>query len=117
MISAIEKLNAGTIEATMMFGNQFNSLQEVDNQMVVVLAEIKVESSQFKIGDTLKLDYVVEFDEFRPLSKNVCLSLSFQSQAASGLYYWIHRPVTMEDMIKMLETKAEIEKLNSGVQK
>lgn len=111
MISAIEKLKAGTIESTMMFGNQFNSLQEVDNQMTVVLAEIKVESSQFKIGDTLKLDYDVEFDEFRPLSKNIYISLSFQYQVPSGLYYWVHRPVTMEDMIKMLQTKEAIEKL------
>lgn len=113
MISIINKINPGRDESKI-FGCQFNTITQFNGVDLVVLSEIRVESEILKVGDEIKLDYDIEFDEFRPLSKNirVCLAYKYPVENSDRTFYK-YRCVTMEDAIKMLETQKAIEKLRS----
>lgn len=113
MISVINKINSGRDESKI-FGCQFNTITQYNELDLVVLSEIRVESDILKVGDEIKLDYDIEFDEFKPLSKNIRVYLAYKYPAEnSDRSFYKYRYVTMADVIKMLETQEATEKLRS----
>lgn len=119
MLSAINMINPGRVGAKI-FGTWFMTrIEAEDGNTYDVMAEIRVYNEVIKIGDSIKIEYISENDEFRGLGNTmikVAHKVPIKNKKNTITWLWVERDVYLADIVAMLnnQDKTDINSMNEN---
>ena len=119
MLSAINTINPGRVGAKI-FGTWFMTrIEAEDGNTYDVMAEIRVYNEVIKIGDSIKIEYISENDEFRGLGNvmiKVAHKVPIKNKKNTITWLWVERDVYLADIVAMLnnQDKTDINSMNEN---